>query len=400
MRAGVHNSRSRARATSHAARVRRGMVIARHAGMWRPLVCAVLLASCATGGQPEDDSKAGAGLGNDVASSDGPELGIRARVCAAATTTKGVDVSYHNGTISWPQVKAAGYEFAFVRISDGTGFRDPQFATNWAGAKSAGLVRGIYQFFRPTQDVAAQADMVIAAVGARQPGDLPPVIDVEADGGLAPATVAARVRTWVDRVKAATGVDPIIYTGKYFWRDEVGGPTSFANNPLWIAQYTSLCPDLTAPWDTWAFWQFTESGSVAGISGGIDVDRFNGSLDELRAFAGGTGGGGGGDPSGLCSSATMAMDLPAGVCVQAASDAKWYQCDGESWIQQASTAGCTETFAWCASATLGRSVPPRTCVQAASDGIWYQCDGDSWASGVDPASGSGPVGACSHAYPL
>jgi len=215
------------------------------------LFVAMLLASCATGGQPADDSKSGAGLGDDLESSGPtPEIGIRARVCASGTTTKGVDVSYHNGTINWSLVKNAGYEFAFVRISDGTGFHDPQFATNYAGAKAAGLVRGIYQFFRPTQDVAAQADMVIAALGTRQPGDLPPVIDVEADGGLAPSTVAARVRTWVDRVKAATGVDPIIYTGKFFWRDEVGGPTSFANNPLWIAQYTTLYPDLTSPWNT------------------------------------------------------------------------------------------------------------------------------------------------------
>ena len=363
------------------------------------LLVALMSASCAMGGQPADDSKAGAGLGGDVNSSgDQPEIGIRARICAAGTTTKGVDVSYHNGTINWSQVKSAGYEFAFVRISDGASFHDPKFATNYAGAKAAGLVRGIYQFFRPTQDVAAQADMVIAAVGTRQPGDLPPVIDVEADGGLAPSTVAARVRTWVDRVKAATGVDPIVYTGKYFWRDEVGGPTSFANNPLWIAAYTTLCPDLTAPWDTWAFWQHSDSGSVPGLSGAVDLDRFNGSVDELRALAGGSGGGGGG--TGVCPSATMDDDMPEGVCVQAASDAKWYQCHPEGWIQQATTAGCTATFAWCDSATLGRSVPPRTCVQAASDGVWYQCDGDAWASGVSPSAETGPAGTCSHLYPL
>ena len=359
--------------------------------------------SCAVG-QPAQDSSAGAGLGSDVDSAGPtPELGILARVCAAGTTTSGVDVSYHNGTINWTSVKNAGYEFAFIRISDGTGFHDPMFSTNWAGAQQAGLVRGIYQFFRPSEDVAAQADLVIAALGTPAPGDLPPVIDVEATGNLSPSGVAASVRAWVDRVKAGTGVDPIVYTGKFFWRDQVGGPTSFAGNPLWIAQYTTLCPDLPAPWDTWAFWQFTDAGSVPGISGGIDVDRFNGSLDELRALAGGGGsgsGGGGGGGSGTCSSATMAADLPAGVCVQAASDAKWYQCTSGSWVQQASTAGCTQTYAWCQSATLGRSVPPRTCVQAASDQQWYQCDGTSWATPVDAGAGSGPAGACAHEYPL
>jgi lysozyme len=364
------------------------------------LVCA-LSVSCAVA-EPADDSKAGAGLGSDIDSSGAtPEVGILARVCASGVTTKGVDVSYHNGTINWTSVKNAGYEFAFVRISDGTGFRDPMFATNWAGAHAAGLTRGIYQFFRPNQDVAAQADLVIAAVGTRAPGDLPPVIDVEATGNLSPASVAAKVRTWVDRVKAATGVDPIVYTGKYFWRDQVGGPTTFANNALWIAQYTSLCPDLTSPWNTWAFWQYSETGSVPGISGGIDVDRFNGTVDELRALAGGTGGGGGGGgSSATCTSATMGGDFASGVCVQAASDAKWYQCNGGSWVQQASTTGCTKTFGWCQSATLGRTVAPRSCVQASSDRIWYQCDGTGWATPVNVAAATGPAGACAHSYPL
>lgn len=361
------------------------------------LFISIVLASCATA-DPGDDSKAGDGLGSDTESSATPQVGILARVCAAGATTKGIDVSYHQPAIDWAQVKAAGNEFAFVRVSDGTGFRDPKFATYYAGAKAAGLIRGAYQFFRPNQNVVAQADLMIAAVGTRAPGDLPPVIDVEATGNLAPATVAARVRQWVDRVKAAVGVDPIVYTGKFFWRDQVGGPTSFAGNPLWIAQYTTLCPDLTAPWNTWAFWQYSDTGSVPGIAGNVDVNRFNGTLAELRALAGGGAGGGGGATS--CTSATLAADVPDGVCVQAASDARWYQCTSGAWVQQATTAGCSRTYGWCSSATLGRTVPPRSCVQAASDRIWYQCDGTGWATPVNSAAATGPAGACAHSYPL
>jgi lysozyme len=383
--------------------------------------------ACATAA-PDGDltGKAGAGLGsNDTSSTTTPEVGILTRVCASGTTTNGVDVSYYNGTINWPKVKAAGYPFAFIRISDGTGFKDPQFAANWSGAQAAGVLRGIYQFFRPAEDVNAQADMVIAAAGTPGPGDLPPVIDVEVTGNLSPATVAANVRTWVNRVKAGTGVDPIVYTGKYFWRDQVGGPTTFVNNPLWIAQYTTLCPDLTPPWNTWAFWQYSESGTVAGMSGQVDMDRFNGTLAELQAMAGGAmpppsgggggdgggsggdGGGSGGDgggsgdpPATTCNSATMDADYPDGTCVQAASDAKWYECESGLWYQQTSTENCTQTFGWCSSATLGEDLPPRSCVQAASDSIWYQCNGDTWVSGVDVDDESGPAGACVHMYPL
>src|ERR1044071_10270811 len=68
----------------------------------------LLLASCATAGDPADDSKAGAGLGSDIDSTGTPQVGILAPVCAAGATTKGVDVSYFNGKIDWAKVKEIG----------------------------------------------------------------------------------------------------------------------------------------------------------------------------------------------------------------------------------------------------------------------------------------------------
>jgi lysozyme len=238
----------------------------------------------------DEDSVAGDRLSDEheLADTDGPEGELRARVCADGATTKGIDVSKWQGTIDWTKVANAGYAYAFIRVSDGVNTVDQKFATNWSAAKSVGIIRGAYQFFRPSQSATAQADLMIAKLGQYTPGDLPPVIDVEDDGGLSPATVTARVRQWVDRVQAALGVVPIVYTGKYFWRDEVGSPASFAPNPLWIAQYTSLCPDIPGPWSRWTFWQYTDSGTVPGIAGPVDTNRFNGSLAQLQAFATGT----------------------------------------------------------------------------------------------------------------
>ncbi|MFT3698831.1 MAG: GH25 family lysozyme [Kofleriaceae bacterium] len=368
------------------------------------LTFALLFAACTAevAGMPPapDDNHAGGNLGSDTGDSNSGETpGTYARVCAPGTVTKGVDVSYYQGTINWTSVANAGIKFAFIRVSDGTGFRDPRFITYWPAAKSAGLIRGAYQFFRPAQNVTAQADILISALGnTYTPGDLPPVLDVEDTGGLSPATVAARIRTWVDYVKGKLGVDPIIYTGKYFWRDQVGGPTSFSNNALWIAQYTSLCPDLPAPWTTWTFWQNTSTGTVAGISGQTDLDQFNGTLADLQAFAMGAVQQSPPPPPTQCMSATMDKNLDEGVCVQAANDGAWYQCENGLWYGISSTSRCSQTFAWCDSATLGKSVPPRTCVQAASDSIWYQCDGTHWATPV--SNGEGPAGECSSEHAL
>lgn len=370
--------------------------------MFRACLVLAALGACTVGSDPDEDAKAGAGVGVEVDEAETDTTVIEARVCATSGTTMGVDVSYYQGTIDWAKAKAAGVRFAFLRVSDGTTFQDPKFVQNWTNTKANGVIRGAYQFFRPSQSVNAQADIMINAIGTYRPGDLPPVIDVEADGGLAPATVAARVRQWVDRVKTAVGVAPIVYTGLYFWRDEVGGPTSFANNALWIAQYTTMCPNLPAPWQKWTFWQHTDSGKVNGIAGNVDMNKFNGDVTKLIAFANGSVTQPPPMPTGACASATLDKTVGAGTCVQAASDAKWYTCTNGAWVARSSSAGCAAaaTYGWCESATLGRSVAPRTCVEAASDHTWYQCDGHTWVNPVSSAAQSGPAGSCSEMHPL
>ena len=240
------------------------------------LVCLLSVASCVAGEESDREELAG-----EHSDDTGP------RTCATGTTLRGIDVSYYQGVIDWNRVKNDGVEFAFVRVSDGATFRDPKFEANWTGSQAAGVVRGAYQFFRPAQDIEEQAQIMIASLTAFTPGDLPPVLDVEVTGDLAAETIAERARDWVDKVHRATGTSPIIYTGKYFWRDEVGSPATFAPNPLWIAQYTRLCPALPAPWTTWSFWQETDKGTVDGIDGAVDGNKFNGSIEQLRALAAG-----------------------------------------------------------------------------------------------------------------
>ncbi|MGE5183289.1 MAG: glycoside hydrolase family 25 protein, partial [Acidobacteriota bacterium] len=81
--------------------------------------------------------------------------------CADGPTIKGMDVSSYDPTVDFAMAHAAGIEFAFVRASDGTQYPDPMFATHWANAKAAGVIRGAYQFFRPAEDPIAQADLLL-----------------------------------------------------------------------------------------------------------------------------------------------------------------------------------------------------------------------------------------------
>jgi lysozyme len=122
-------------------------------------------------------------------------------------------------------------------------------------------------------------------IGTLEVGDLPPVLDVESTDGLSPGQIADNIGVWLDTVEGALGRKPIIYTGSYFWNDNIGSD-AYVDHPLWIAHYTQNCPNLPEVWPDWTFWQYTSSGAVAGINGNVDRNRFNGPVEALQDLAG------------------------------------------------------------------------------------------------------------------
>jgi len=203
---------------------------------------------------------------------------------SSSSQVQGIDVSDHQGTVDWNAVQQAGKVFAFIKATDGITWTDPDFATNWSGAKAAGLLRGAYHFYETDDDPTAQAQNFLNAVQL-EPGDLPPVVDIERidSGGSASQTVQD-LQTWLDVVEKATGRVPIIYTSPTFW-DSLG-TSAFGRYPLWVAEYGVTSPKLPPGWASWTFWQFSESGAVAGISGSVDLNVFQGTSAELEALAG------------------------------------------------------------------------------------------------------------------
>ncbi len=202
------------------------------------------------------------------------------RDCKLGPTTPGIDVSYYQGDIAWPRVARAGVRFAFIRVSDGTEIFDTKFATNWRGAGRAKILRGAYQFFRADQSPVDQADVVIRALRAHGMGELPPVLDLETTEGLPLSTVAARAQAWIARIRSGLKVEPIVYTNPGMWAYR--GLPELASQPLWLAHYTDGCPQLPRPFTKWSYWQYTDNGRVPGIDGPVDLDVFDGRLEDLK----------------------------------------------------------------------------------------------------------------------
>ncbi len=209
----------------------------------------------------------------------------RVTVCGQ-TSIKGIDV-YHgdNGgkAINWTNVKNAGISFAFIKATESTDYIDPSFATNWSGLKSAGLVRGAYHFFHSDVDPTSQANYFLATVGTVEAGDML-VLDLESANGQTQTTIETNAATWMASIKSQTGVTPILYVSPAF----LSSYTKLASYPLWVANYGVNCPDVPSAWTTYTFWQSTGTGTLSALTGDVDLDTFNGTLQQLVDFANGT----------------------------------------------------------------------------------------------------------------
>src|SRR5262249_49641540 len=167
---------------------------------------------------------------------------------AATTRAKGIDVSTWNGTINWTKVAHAGYRFAFGKATEGTSYNDKTYTTNRHGSEGAGLVFGAYHFARPsgkglaaaTASAIKQANHFLAVAGP-QPGELPPVLDLEKTGNLSKQRLLAWTLAWLGQIEARTGVEPFLYTSPLFWKGNLGDSTAAAaaGTGLWIAHWTS-----------------------------------------------------------------------------------------------------------------------------------------------------------------
>ena len=208
---------------------------------------------------------------------------------AATTRAKGLDVSTWNGTIKWGKVASAGYRFAFGKATEGTSYNDKTYTANRNGSEGAGLVFGAYHFARPAgRNIAAATASAIRqanhflAIANPQPGELPPVLDLEATGNLPRQRLLAWTLAWLGQIEARTGIQPFVYTSPLFWKGRLGDSTAAAaaGTRLWIAHWTSKSAPLVPAqnWNGtgWKFWQWTNCVAVPGIQHCSDGDRMNG----------------------------------------------------------------------------------------------------------------------------
>ena len=193
---------------------------------------------------------------------------------------RGIDVSHHQGEIDWTGVRANGIEFAYIKATEGTDFKDANFVKNWSAGGAAGVKRGAYHFFRLETSGDAQASNFIAAVP--NDGDaLPPAIDLEFSGYNKDRRPSAEdfqreLAIFWDAIVTHYKKVPVVYTTADFQKQCL---TRMPIERLWIREV------VVKPRAKWIFWQFSPRGRVRGVSTFVDLNVFNGALAEFEKFS-------------------------------------------------------------------------------------------------------------------
>ena len=192
---------------------------------------------------------------------------------------RGIDVSNHQGTVDWNKVKAAGIDFAILKVGPVYGKPDDSFEKNAAECERLGIPYGVYyySYARSVEDANKEADRTLAWLGGHHPS-LPVYYDLEdsyilQDPDFSKDKLTQIAQAFCNRMEAV-GFKSGIYANLNWLNNYLNSP-SLSGYDHWVAQYNWRC-DYAG---SYSFWQYSSSGNVPGVNGRCDMNYcFNGSL--------------------------------------------------------------------------------------------------------------------------
>ncbi len=197
------------------------------------------------------------------------------------TRTKGIDVSYHNGKISWDRVKKSGMDFAYIRAGysgyEGEIYRDKSFFENYKGASEAGLKVGAYIYsYNKDETSAKRTASELAKLLKGKSLSLPVAFDVEE---TKKDIFTSRTKeensklclSFFEELKKE-GMQGMLYTYTSFLLNYLN-VDMLKEYDLWIADYRDKTGTNCPYKGEFAIWQYMgNEGRCDGVNGPCDLN--------------------------------------------------------------------------------------------------------------------------------
>lgn len=183
-----------------------------------------------------------------------------------AAQAQGIDVSKYQGKIDWGKVaKSKKVKFVYVRATEGTSIKDPNYKSNVDSARKAKLLVGSYHVYSSKTSAYTQFANFKSVVSKKKQ-DLIPVLDIE--GYHCGNLDMARVNKLLELMEKEYGAKPMIYTSEKLYKEYFSGKKYSAYH-IFVAKYKG------SPSIRYTLWQHSRSGRISGITGAVDLDKFH-----------------------------------------------------------------------------------------------------------------------------
>lgn len=204
---------------------------------------------------------------------------LQSTASATSNIYQGIDVSFYQGEINFTELSASNRKYLYIRAGEGGDIVDSRFSENIKGAESEQLGYGLYYYVtaKNTSEAESQAEHFASLISGLS-YTLRPAMDFENLSGLSVEETNEIAFSFLEKLEELTGVTPAIYSDAY--AVETRWTSVLSPYPLWVADYAHLAEpaEYTLPenevWADWSGYQYSDSGTVTGIDGNVDLDLF------------------------------------------------------------------------------------------------------------------------------
>ncbi|WP_083330532.1 MULTISPECIES: glycoside hydrolase family 25 protein [Pseudoalteromonas] len=198
----------------------------------------------------------------------------------SVSVVQGIDVSHDQGQVDWQQVAQSGIAFVYLKATDGITYTDPKYFDNLAAIKNTSLAVGAYHFFEAEDAPEQQLNNFLSRIKGKGL-TLAPMVDVEITREQSAEQIKSRLHEFLTGLEQQLGCKPLVYSNSSLWQANIG--PSFNDYPFWFAHYgdTMNPPEGL---ENIQIWQYSQTGTVAGINTLVDLDKVLDGKHALEAL--------------------------------------------------------------------------------------------------------------------
>lgn len=188
-----------------------------------------------------------------------------------------LDISHHNTINDFAALKAAGIWGIIHKCTQGTTYVDPMYAPRRHQALAAGLLWGAYTF-NTGQSIEQQVDNFFSHA---EPDDST-LMCLDFEDNPASNMSLDQAHQFLELADARLGRKLVLYSGNRA-KDLLGGHIDpfLGSHHLWLAQYGPVAK-VQPSWDKQWLWQYSESGHMPGTGGLLDLNHYDGTMEQLQ----------------------------------------------------------------------------------------------------------------------